>query len=284
MIGNTLSNISNNGLAATYNNEVYFVNVYRGEDLYKECGKMYSQITDDKVKNINIKDGMIYYTTLMGKLKCVKTNGQDKKTLIRGPVENIIVTNDSIYYLNILDNYSLYKYDLQTLEVKKISSSVCDKINVVNDKIYFIKCSDDIDWYGTGSIYSIDTNGENEGLVLDVEVNNLIFDDNYLYYTAGENMYKLFRFNVLTGEKELVINSKVGSFNIIHNNIYFSNLSDEGKLYRSSSESLEFVKVSDDIPENINIVGEYMYFANAAYGYPYRLYKMRLNGEDKQMI
>ncbi len=46
-LGNTLSNICNNGLAASYKDDIYFVNVYRGEDLYKVCGKMYSQVTGD---------------------------------------------------------------------------------------------------------------------------------------------------------------------------------------------------------------------------------------------
>lgn len=283
-LGNTLSNICNNGLAAFYKDNIYFVNVYRGEELYKECGKMYSQITSDKVKYVNIKNDVIYYSTLLGEVKSIDINSKNEKIILEGPVESFILYKSYLFYINRLDNYSLYKYDLESLEIMKISSNVCDKINIKDDKIYYIKCSDDLDWYGTGSIYSIDINGRNEKLILDGEVNNMTLYEDYIYYTSGENMYKLYRINLKGEKRELIINSKVGSFNITNNEVYYSNLSDDGKLYKASIDTRIYDKISDDMPENINIAGEYLYFANGYYGYPYRLYKMKLNGEDKQMI
>ncbi|KMT21078.1 DUF5050 domain-containing protein [Clostridium cylindrosporum] len=284
ILGNTLSNICNNGLAAMYNEDIYFVNVYRGEDLYKVCGKMYSQITDDKVKYLNIINDTIYYVTLLGELKCVDVNGENVKKILDGPVENIIVTDEYIFYINLLDNYSIYRYDLRNSEIKKISSHICDKINLVDGYIYYIKCSEDLDWYGSGSMYRVDTSGENSEMLSDMLTSNIIVDKNYVYFTSDEYNYKLCRLNILNNKIEDVIELKVGSFNILGDSIYYANISDEGKLYKKLVDSGDNTKISDDIPENINIVGEYLYFANAAYGYPYRLYRMKLNGEEKQIV
>lgn len=283
ILGNTLSNLCNNGLAAIYNKDIFFVNVYRGEDLYRVCGKMYSQITDDKVKGLNIINDKIYYITLLGELKVVDVNGEENRKLLEGPIESAYVSDEYIFYINVLDNYSIYRYNLKNAEIKKICNNICDKLNVVGEDIYYIKCSDDLDWYGTGSIHKIDIEGKDSGEILKVATSNLIADNIYLYYTSEEENHKLYRFNIKTKKIEQITDNTVGSFSILDNEIYYANLSDEGKLYKVTNEGNN-IKVSDDMPENINIVGEYIYFANRAYGYPYRLYRMKLNGEGKQMI
>lgn len=284
MTGNTMSNLCNNGLAVSFNGDIYFVNVYRGEDLYRVCGKMYSQITGDKVKNLNIINDVIYYATLTGELKSVDINGENEKIILSGHVEGLVATDKYIFFLDVFDNYSINRYDLQTNEVKKVSSDICDKINMKDETLYYIKCSDDLDWYGSGQIYKVDINGENSKEVLDVKTNQIIVEGDFLYYTSEEESYKLYRFNLVSKETEVIVEDQVGSFNILDEYIYYGNLSDEGKFYKASISSKSAEKISDDIPENINIVNEYIYFANSAYGYPYRLYKMNLNGEEKQMI
>lgn len=284
MLGNTLSNLCNNGLAAAFKGDIYFVNVYRGEDLYRVCGKMYSQITGDKVKNLNIIDNIVYYVTLTGELKSIDINGENEKSLLDGHVEGIIATESYIFYIDVLDNYSIYKYDLKTLETKKISSDICDKINILDENLYYIKCSNDLDWYGSGSIYKVDINGKNSEEILDVKTSNIILDGDFLYFTSEEENHKLCRVSLSTKEVETIIEDQVGSFNILDGVVYYGDLSDEGKLYKCNITANVSEKISDDIPENINIVNDYLYFANASYGYPYRLYKMKLNGEEKQMI
>ncbi|MEG0641323.1 MAG: DUF5050 domain-containing protein [Clostridium sp.] len=282
--GNTLSNIANNGLAAINNEDIYFVNVYRGEDLYRVCGKMYSQITEDKVRGINIIGDTIYYTTLLSELKSININGENKKVILEGLVENVIVCEDYIFYINVLDNYSIYRYNIKNNEIQKISSDICDKINISNDNIYYIKCSDNLDWYGSGSICEIDKSGQESRILLDTNANCIIYDNGYIFFTSEEFSYKLCRMNILTREIQEISKDSVGSFNIVDSVVYYSNLSDEGKLYKLRLDDMIATKISDDMPEDINIVGEYIYFANAAYGYPYRLYRMKLNGEEKQMI
>ena len=284
MIGNTLSNISNNGLAALYKGDIYFVNIYRGEDLYRQCGKMYAQITEDKVKGINIINDTIYYTTLTGSLKKIDINGENSETILDGDVDNIIVTEEHIFYVNTFDKYSIYRYDLNTKENKKICSNICDKINLYNGYIYYINCTDDLDWYGSGNIHKVDINGEKDEMVIDILTNNIIVDNNNIYYILEEYNHKISRFNIESNNIEDIIEKAVSTFSINNDNIYFGNLDDEGKLYKVNINNKVVEKISDDIPENINIAGEYMYFANSAYGYPYRLYKMKLDGSEKQMV
>ncbi|MEF9952356.1 MAG: DUF5050 domain-containing protein [Clostridium sp.] len=284
MISNTLSNICNNGLLAEYNKDIYFVNVYRGEDLYRVCGKMYTQISCDKVKNINIVNNRIYYITLLGELKSIDINGEDEKLLLNGPIDGAIVEGNKVFYINVLDNYSIYSYDIETREITKLIPNICDKLNLNNKYIGYIKCSDNLDWYGSGSICVIDREEDREIELPYLLTSNMVLDGDYIYFVAEEFNHQLNRINLLTGEIITITENTIGSFNIYGENIYFANISDEGKLYKVNLTSFNVEKISDDIPENINIAGDYIYFANAAYGYPYRLYRMKIDGSEKQMI
>ncbi|MEG2337839.1 MAG: DUF5050 domain-containing protein [Clostridium sp.] len=284
MTSNTLSNICNGGLLAEYKGDIYFVNVYRGEDLYRVCGKMYAQISPDKLKNINIVNDRVYYTTLLGELKSININGEDEVSILKGPVDGTIACGNTIFYINLVDNYSIYSYNIESSDINKVIPNVCDKLNVNNKYIAYIKCSDNLDWYGSGNITVVNRQDMGEVKLPEVLTSNMVLDNEFVYFTAEEYNHKLCRINIGSMDVQELTDFSVGSFNIYGEDIYFANISDEGKLYKIDLSSMGVMKISDDIPENINIAGDYIYFANAAYGYPYRLYRMKIDGTEKQMI
>jgi len=64
--------------------------------------------------------------------------------------------------------------------------------------------------------------------------------------------------------------------------IYYSNSSDEGKLYKMRTDGTERTKLNDHNSCCINIAGDWIYYLNSREDY--QLYKMRTDGTERQIV
>lgn len=60
--------------------------------------------------------------------------------------------------------------------------------------------------------------------------------------------------------------------------MFYSNIADGSKLYKAKIDGTQETKLSDDIPNYINIAGDWVYFSNVSDGF--KLYKVKKDGSE----
>lgn len=61
--------------------------------------------------------------------------------------------------------------------------------------------------------------------------------------------------------------------------LYYSNIADESKFYKSKLDGSGEVKLSDDVPNFINIAGDWVYYSNVKDGF--KMYKIKKDGTER---
>lgn len=64
--------------------------------------------------------------------------------------------------------------------------------------------------------------------------------------------------------------------------IYYSNIADGSKLYKSKLDGSGEVKISNDVPNFINVSGDFIYYSNISNGY--QLFKIKKDGTEKKRL
>ena len=64
--------------------------------------------------------------------------------------------------------------------------------------------------------------------------------------------------------------------------VFYSNIADGSKLYTAKIDGTQETKLSDDIPNYINISGEWIYFSNVSDGF--KLYKVKKDGSERRKL
>ena len=162
-------------------------------------------------------------------------------------MENIInygylaMQDEYQYFYQETGSQGLYRSKTDGSGKVKLDSGFIHDINVVGDKIYYIiekyigKTSEEIKDLYEFSLYSIDINGKNKSLV-EKNCGMVIAQSDYLYYVyevdsiaymyddkkLPDNDRYLYRYNIKTENKELLINEKVGLYKIYGDSIYFT--------------------------------------------------------------
>ncbi len=123
---------------------------------------------------------------------------------------------DSIYFFNADDDNRLYKIELENNNITKLCDSQGQILRIYNDKIYFNNKQDG------NYLYSVDINGANERIISD-NFNSYAFDlDSNNLYVQDYNEKRLYRVDLDTGEKNISVDSKIGVFTVIQDNVYYT--------------------------------------------------------------
>lgn len=64
--------------------------------------------------------------------------------------------------------------------------------------------------------------------------------------------------------------------------IYYSNIADGSKLYKSKLDGSDETKLSDDIPNYINVVGDWIYYSNVKDGF--KIHKIKKDGTERKRL
>ena len=104
-------------------------------------------------------------------------------------VYNVIVEGQYVYYMNIDDNYRIYRMNLSNYEKEKLTDDTVDLFNVYEDNIFYQRNSKD-----TPAIMHMKTDGSNQRIVAAGNFTNINCTSTYTYfYEFGDNapIYKV---------------------------------------------------------------------------------------------
>lgn len=76
--------------------------------------------------------------------------------------------------------------------------------------------------------------------------------------------------------------SNLGYIDEEDNFLYYSNIKDGSKLYKSNLNGEKDVLICEDIPNYINVIGEWIYYSSVNNGF--RLYKIKKDGSEKTRL
>lgn len=93
---------------------------------------------------------------------------------------NPTAIQDYIYYMNVSDNYRLYRYNLLTNESVKITNDRIDTFNVYGDMIYYQRNNDP-------ALIAVHQDGSNPVIVAEGNYKNINCTSTYTYFMPFEN-------------------------------------------------------------------------------------------------
>lgn len=201
----------------------------------KTDGSTIQSLSDISVTDINITGGRIFLYDKDGFLYSIKLDGSDLQTF--GICKTIATINNLLEETGQRDYYELPKY---------VVTSLTDGSTWFAPALWNVKTVD------TSTIGSYIIKGYVEGYSREVSLTVNVVE------RGSSNG------NLAHGGR---INEKNGW-------VYFADKQDN-KLYKITQEGVSKTKLSDDIPKDINVVGNYLYYISSNDG---KIYKMDTNG------
>ncbi|MGE5328982.1 MAG: DUF5050 domain-containing protein [Deltaproteobacteria bacterium] len=231
--GNTPGNIINKGLAAEYDEWIY----YSDSGLYKERkdGTDVTKICDDDCSYINIAGNWIYYLNNLDKnVYRIKNDGTSKMKVIKSNVTEFTTYNNWIYYVkndagpnnseeNEVDD-ELFKIKMDgTGEEKLCEGFGIYKVVVWNNQIYYFnqEILTKMDVSGKSIKQLSDTTNINDN------TDDYVIGDNKIYY-SDENNQNIYKMNCDGSERKIFYSKKIT--NTKDYNVYIAN-ADEDSIY-----------------------------------------------------
>lgn len=278
-------NISNNGLAASDGEFIYYSNLADGGKIYKKSinGLDEYPITEDNARYINVVGDYIYYSNLSdgGKIYRIKTDGTERSRLNNVLSSYINVIGDYIYYVNGAKNSYIYVMSKYNGSVNyPLISNRAAYLVVFDNMVYYSNLSD------KGRLYSYNLNSSTKtvftvGSSYSPGVRYISVTNDGIVYAAGYDgkLYRSVSNNRLTEVNVMANDTKKEKFTVINaqttNDIYYRSNVLGGKLYKADSTGSGSL-VYSEVVTNINIAEDYVYFTKGN-----KLYSYKIGSSDK---
>lgn len=215
------SNITNFGLAAE-DDEKYYIVAYNGK---RSRNSLYA--LDKKTGSIEIISNM--------------------------NVRSIVVDSENIYYVvpgdyagQVLDGRQddgragIYGYNKMTREKTLLTHNIGINLISIGDSLYYSRYDDN-----SHHLYRIKKDGTGEMKLTDKRADYMTFSGNFLYY-ADNNAKKIYRIDLKTGQEvEILNNVHAGDIQVVGNELFFTNLDDSGRLYKSGLRGEDVTPLSE---------------------------------------
>lgn len=282
-------NISNNGFAATYKNNLYFVKSM------KEDKKYIVRIIDGIRTNLYIdnadflfadQDGVYFlvyskskFITDLYHIHFWPNNSNLSVAISQTHVKKMYVDNTHIYYINADDGDSIYRMNKNGSNVEKIFDGKCVNFVIYNDKIYYI-------YKGENGKQIFSLSKDLMLMELTAKANNIksfCIANDVIFYTRSNvaDIYKVFIYNIATRNEGLLIEFGISTvdMNVYEGNIFLCN---EGNVYKYSIRDNTFTvyNLGNISVNKINIIGDYIYYCD----YNQVLGRVRINGTDNERL
>lgn len=222
---------SNSGLSEIFVEEKYIYGIkqngiYR---LNRESNELETILENDVSKYV-IKDNMIYYITLDGKLKSINVDTKDIKEFDIDIVTEILVDKDNVFVVRDEKiKKTLIAFDRNGDNKREVTKDSNVSYIVQDDKkIYYVNKKDENKIYvvnkdGTGEEKLDDiVSVSDKGGIKEIDGSRYMFENNgYLYYINTGDGNTLWRINLDTKEKSKVISVAVEILQNIDSTIFY---------------------------------------------------------------
>lgn len=256
--GNSIGNLNNGGLNASYEDWIFFNNPLDQGSIYKEKldGTDKQKVNDDVfVTNLNIVNGKLYYVSgnTIYKSDINGTNRAIVMELGLGGPRLMSVVGDWIYYTKGKSMFMpLYRMKTDGTSNQLLEKNEVSSIAVVDGKIYYT--------IYLSKLFVMDVDGNNKKKILegsisgvDVKVNTLFFNYNTKLYSMGTDGKSLTK----------ISDHNARDINVHGDWLYYTNHSEYSKkLYRINLIDHETQKLGDDKTFYLHIVDNKIFYAD----------------------
>jgi len=209
-------------------------------------------------QEFDVQDEWVYFRNIVS-LHRIRTDGSGYMLVNEEAGFKFFVSGDWIYYNNDYDNKSLYKMRTDGSDVTKMNDYASWAPYLVGDWIYYYNDS-------LGDYYKIKITGEDEqsaGLLNDL--------------TKATEIDEFISTNEMGNTNGNIVNG--GTVAAQGDWIYYSI---RDGLYKMKADSTDSVRISRIPANNINVVGEWIYYTNPTDDN--LIYKMQTNGKNIQKL
>lgn len=183
-----------------------------------------------------VKVGSLYNNYIMR----MNLDGTEVETVYKDKslwVASFEKVGDYLYFtINPIGNKYVYRYNLKTGEAENLNLR-SNYMTVDGDTLYYYNVTDD-----TLRAYSL-TDKTERTLVSNVEINNMIVVNGYLYYSSSSKTVGFYKYKLSTNQNTRISDKCADGMTVVGNNIYFiqtaisysndypSQSNGDGKLY-----------------------------------------------------
>lgn len=287
-VGNTAGNLYNGGVFCEDDGYVYFSNPYDNDALYRmrpDESEMKRLITTGTQyinsagkyfyyfqKNSGSGEGLGFVVDTTGIYRVQKNNTAKSKCIDRVTSTGLLLADNTLYYTvadRELGTY-LKKTDIDDTNSELYLKQVVVPTVVQNGKLYFC---DGID---NNHLMSVNIGSTSKTDVLAEDVYMPIIEGNDLYCIDIHNDYQLVHFNLVTGEKTVLDETRTDLLNVTDSYIYYQTSGDTPQLKRIAKDGSRMEVVADGAYNTISATSQYVYFIK--FGTTTPMYKTPVNG------
>ena len=186
-----------------------------------------------------------------------------------------------IYFKGYKDGSEDGIYRLKNKKTEKIADDFAIYLNVYKNNIYYIDVEEE-------NIIKIDKNGKNREIVLEnVDLEKIMVLDNWIYYFDDAKLYKI---KTNGKDKIMLLDKSIENYEIIGKWIYYTYKNNGEYVFaKITTNGKDDEKIDSNIGKNFFVKGNYIYYIYENYNvdndeYNYELYKMKINGKNKEKI
>ena len=211
-----LGNLSNRGIIAEYDNDIYYIKYSDG--VYRSKLLNDKKIIDGHVYSMQIAQGYLYYMKTVNDISYIervdrygKNNIETLATFYTN-ISKFYLHENYIYYVKNGQDIGIYRKDVDSQNEELLVQSECDDFQVDSGKIYYSL---------QNHICVINKDGSERDIIGDDYLKNFLVYKEWIYYT-NTMTGNLTRINRLGTAKNVLINTFfVLEFNIYDDKIYF---------------------------------------------------------------
>ena len=284
-VGNTSGNLNNKGMFVEDRNEIFFINPYDNNYIYrmKPDGTGASRFMDVEASYLNSAGNYLYFNqqssgnssvfglagNMHGIYRKKKTGGKEVNGVERAVAGATVLIENTLYFQHgdSEAGTTLHKADIDGSNKATLSNAFINPACVINGEIYFP------DYDNNHYLSVLNMNTGFPRLFVRERVHNPTYYGNYIYYMSIDNNYMLYRYDLHSNTIERLTEDRVDTFNVIGDYIYYQKNSATDPMLvriRTNGEGYEIIATGNYT--NINTTSYYTYFQN--YLEPEKLYRV----------
>lgn len=215
-------------------------------------------------------------------LKVTEETGNINGNLVNGSY--FAFYKDSLYYVNVKDNNSIYRLNNSDNKITKLNSDSSAYLNIVGDHIYYSTISD------YGKVYKMNLDGSEKTKIVDYSISYFVVVGDWIYYSYKDKGIPAFYKMKTDGSNNTKISDDEAVYiNVVDNYIYYCNRSDNNSIYKMKIDGSERAKISTDNSGSLNIADNCIYYlatdgTSDQNGPQYKLYKINTDGTGRTKI
>lgn len=182
------------GTAQLINNRIFFQNYSNEYGFHLHAididGKNQIEVLEEAVNPTGYYNNSLYFSNYDGNHNISEMNPDNftKETFYEGNCYSPTIQGDYLYFIDVLNNYSLAKVDLNTKEKTTLTTERLDTYNLYNDTIFY-QVSDS----ERPCLKRMKTDGSNIELIQNGIFHDINITENYTYFTAYNSDIPIYR-------------------------------------------------------------------------------------------